>query len=563
VVAACGGEAPETGAPTGDFCEEVMASVDPWLAGARDGWSPPATGEGRYGGTAVLADRADFSGGLGSFGEVTDMSAQHQTFVNHMTLVRYDEQLEPEPYLAESWEISEDGTELTFRLRDDVHWHDGERTTAYDVAFTFERMKDPTSGYRNAPYWDLYLDPSEGMQVVDSFTISFRTERPVPEMLDAWRAAPIMPRHLLGDVPVESLAQHPYNSRCPVGNGPFVFREHRTGERWVFEANPAFPEALGGRPYLDRYVYRVIPEGTVRMAELLTGGIHVYPGVNPNEADDVVEAEDAELQVFDYRAVDFVAWNTRREPLADERVRRALTHALDRERVVEALLQGYGRVAYGSLPPFHWAFEPDHTGLEHDPERARELLEEAGWRDRDGDGVRENEAGDELSLTVRTNAESPLRVDLAQILQAELAEVGVEVDIAIDELGTVVAMVVNPESRDFDGLIIGFTQDFKIDDTTLFHSREVDAQYAFSGLRSVEVDALLDSLRVERDREVARGLFARYQDALVAEQPFTFVYFPHRLVGVSTSLNDAPMDVRGTLFAVRDWWLDPGAREAR
>jgi ABC-type transport system substrate-binding protein len=122
--------------------------------------------------------------------------------------------------------------------------------------------------------------------VVDPYTFRVRL-RPHAEFLDIWYQTPIMPRHILGDVPPEQLMQHPFGTSSPVGNGPFRFVRRVPGQEWVFEANPDFPEALGGRPYLDRIVYRNIPEMTTLLTELLTGRIDVYIGPNPNQADQI------------------------------------------------------------------------------------------------------------------------------------------------------------------------------------------------------------------------------------------------------------------------------------
>src|SRR5690606_7456460 len=156
--------------------------------------------------------------------------------------------LDLQPYLAESWDVSEDGTELTFHLREDVVWHDGERTDAHDVAFTYVTVTNPETAFPNAAFWDRYVRGPEGVEVVDDFTVTIRLE-PHAESLVARTTLGILPEHLLGDVEPASLAQHPFGTQCPVGNGPFVFTPHTPQERWVFDANPVFPEPLGGRPY--------------------------------------------------------------------------------------------------------------------------------------------------------------------------------------------------------------------------------------------------------------------------------------------------------------------------
>ena len=279
LVAACGGD--ETGSSaaaasvvagaagaTGEFCATARARVDEFMATYRA--EHPAPSDERYGGTLVIGTIGDMGDGMNALVSSDYTSSQHQSFVNLMTLIDYDERFQARPYLAESWEVSEDNTELTFHLRRDVLWHDGEPTDAHDVAFTYIRATDPLTAFPNAAFWTHYVKGEAGVEVVDDYTVTIRLE-PHSEFLDAWRTVGIMPQHLLADVPPEQLKQHPFGTQCPVGNGPFVFREHLPQDRWVFEANPAFPGSLGGRPYLDRYVLRVIPEQTTLLTELPHG----------------------------------------------------------------------------------------------------------------------------------------------------------------------------------------------------------------------------------------------------------------------------------------------------
>src|SRR5687767_1044702 len=194
----------------------------------------------------------------------------------YLPLIRYNEKLELEPLLAESWEMHGD-TAATFRLRRDVRWHDGQPTNAHDVAFTFERGRDPKTGYPNADYWVAW----KSVQVVDSFTVRFTFE-PQPEPLANLPWIPIMPAHLLADIPAAALRNAPFNEK-PVGNGPFRFVEHRANDRWVFEANREFPAALGGRPNVDRLVLRIIPDPTAQETELRTAKVQLITAVTANK----------------------------------------------------------------------------------------------------------------------------------------------------------------------------------------------------------------------------------------------------------------------------------------
>ncbi len=380
-LAGCGTEPPETSPVAGRaFCDSALARVEAFMATFPQDQRDPE----HDGGTAVAAAVMELNSGMNGFAPLETGAAQHQQFANLMTLIQYDENLEPVPYLAESWEVSPDFTELTFHLRDDVYWHDGVLTTAKDVAFTFIRDTDPATGFPNAGFFHYYLPGEEGVEVVDSFTVKFHLQRPHADFMDPWRTVAIMPEHLLGDVPPGELAQHPFGTICPVGNGPFRFVSHNPDDRWVFAANPAFPEGLGGRPHLDRYIFRVIPENSTLLAELLTGGIDVYISLLPEHAEQLRREPDVRVISFPHRVVLLAGWNTRNPKLSDPRVRRALTLATDRQRILDGVRHGHGVIANSTVPPTHWAYDPALAdSLPYNPEEARRLLEEAGWVDRD------------------------------------------------------------------------------------------------------------------------------------------------------------------------------------
>ena len=556
--AACGGDGTGSVASSDPFCAEVLPRVQAWVAQARE--TNPTPDDPRYGGTVVTASIGELPDGMNSAVSSDYSTNQHQRFVSLMTVIQYDENIEARPYLAESWEVSEDGTELTFRIRQDVFWHDGEQTDAHDVAFTYRTVTNPETAFPNAAFWTYYDRSPEGVEVLDDFTVRIRLQ-PHSEFLDAWTTLGILPEHLLGDVPVTELRQHPYGTQCPVGNGPFVFVSHAQQDRWVFEANPGFPQPLGGRPFVDRYVYRVIPEQTTLLTELLTENIDVYFAPRPDQAQRIIDAPNLELIDFTFRNYVFVGWNARRPQLADARVRRALTMGTNRAEIVQAILQGYGEVANSSVPPFHWAYDPSvAVASEYDPAGAAALLEEAGWVDRDGDGVRENAAGQRLSISVKYNQGNQQRQDVAEIMQSQLASIGVEITPQVVEWGTLLQQINTPDLRDFDGVVMGWVTEFKLDDTDLFHSGRIDEPYAWAGTRNAKLDRLLDTLAITVDREEALPLWAEYQRELALEQPYTFFYFPERLDGVNRRLRNVVMDQRGEWVSIRDWYIDPASR---
>jgi peptide/nickel transport system substrate-binding protein len=520
--------------------------------------TPPQRPADRFGGTAVVGGFQELRDGLNGLLGTHYRSVQHQHHVGLMTLLRRDRALGPEPWLAASWELSDDGTALRFTLRDDVAWHDGTPVTAADVAFTFFRASDPEVGAPRAELFEGYRPGESGVEILDDRNLTFRV-RPHVGVLDPWLTFPILPAHLLGAVPPQELRSHPFGLRCPVGNGPFAFVEHRQDDRWIFRANPAFPAALGGRPYLDRYVYRVVPDATTLLSEILTGGVDLYPRSSPEQAR-VMEA-DPEIEVLSTPGTSYVyvAWNSRRPQLADARVRRALGLAMDRPGILHGIREGRGRLAGTGVPPYHPAWvEPPTTALAHDPELARRLLDDAGWRMRGA--ARVDAAGRPLRIVLLHDAGSREQGDIALRIQAMLSGVGVTVDIRALELGTLLDRAESP-SRDFDALIMSTQPDFRLDDRMLFHSRHrEEGPYAWAGIQDPELDSLLDALAATDDPGVTAPLWARYQERVLELQPYTWLYFPDWLTGVRRRLRDVQVDVRGEWAGIQDWWIPAAER---
>ena len=557
-LAACGGENGAVTASNDPFCQQTLPAVEAWLTQARS--EHPVPDDPRYGGTAVAAGIGELSDGMNAAVSTDYYATQHQQFVHLMPLITYDADVNPQPWLAERWDVAEDGTWVTFHMRDDVYWHDGERTDADDVRFTYEVVTDPLTAFPNATFWNHYVKGPAGVEVIDDFTVRIHME-PHAEFLDPFWSVGILPEHLLSDVPRDELRLHPYGTQCPVGNGPFVFAAHDPQDRWVFEANPAFSPSLGGRPFVDRYVYRIIPEQTTLLTELLTENIDVYIRVAPDQAQSVLDNPNTRILSYTFRDYVSVNWNSRRPQLSDARVRRAITMGTNREEIVEALLQGYGQVANSSVPPFHWAHDPEAAlDLAYDPVAAGALLDEAGWVDRDGDGVRESADGTRLAFSIKYNDGNQRRQDIAEIMQSQLAEIGIEARPQVVEWVTLLSQINDPERRDFDGVVIGWVTEFRLDDTDLFHSDRIDQPYAWSGTQNPEIDRLLEEIGRTMDRDEAKELWAEYQKVLGEEQPYTFFFYPERLDGVNNRLQGVVMDARGEWVSVKDWYIDPASR---
>jgi peptide/nickel transport system substrate-binding protein len=507
---------------------------------------------------------------LQSMNAITSSESLARSFQRNvllMPLLRYDAELQPSPWLAESWDTvraTPDSLDLTFRLRSDVRWHDGRPTTAEDVKFTFERVVDPEAASSMGPAFARYRSSA---QVIDPWTIRFRL-RSHAEFLDGWTQLAIMPAHLLGSVPSAELARNPFGTDRPVGNGPFRFVRRTPGQEWVFEANPDFPAALGGRPLLDRLVYRVIPDQTALSTALLTGEVDVYLGVNPAQAEELRRGGRVRILAAPMPALTYVAWNGRLPMFDTPEERRALSMALDRKALAAAVLGPHGEVGRSVVTPAHWSFDAGDSGsvLPYSVQAARELLAGAGWADRDGDGVLEDSAGRPFRFSLAAPAGNQPRIDVTQIVQAQLRPLGIEVSPTVVEGRTLIEQLTGRKNgrgeveRGFEAVVMGWMDGFRKDDSPHFHSRNLDGPFQITSFSHPRVDALLDTLGLIVDREEARPLWREYQRLMAEHAPETVLYYPHRLSGVSPRLQGVEVDVRGDLESVSRWWISPQER---
>ena len=514
------------------------------LAACRESPAPGSATAPDTGGTAVVAltQNIDFANGLLS-GEI--YSQEINSTALFLPLLRYDEKLNLAPLLARSWQMSGD-TALVLQLRNDVHWHDGVKTSAHDVEFTYRYGSNPETAYPNSDYWVGW----NGVQVIDSFTVRFSIT-PQPEPLANLPWIPIMPRHLLASVKPAELRTAPFNQK-PVGNGPFRFVEYVPNQRWVFEANREYPLELGGRPLLSRLVFRIIPDQTAQESELITGSVDLITSVRPERIAELDAKPGIHRLEKPGRQFAFIGWNTRRPPLDDARVRRALTMAIDREKMVQVVARGVGRVAAGPVPPFHWSYDANIRPLPHAVDSARALLTAAGISDRNGDGIAELANGREFRVELKIAANNQLNTDIAELIRSDLAAAGVRVVTRPMEFNTMVSDVTSAD-RKFDAFILAWQSDFKLVLHDNFHSEAIDNPFQFAAYRNPEVDTLLDKLATTTSREVATPLWRRLQTVLRDEQPWTFLYYYSTVYAARDRLQGVDMDIRGAFINLPKW----------
>jgi peptide/nickel transport system substrate-binding protein len=513
----------------------------------------------RRGGSAVIAGYVEIRG-LSPFTSITDLNKALERYALFMPLVMLDSALTPVPWLAASWDtvsIGADSLLLSFRLRRDVFWQDGTPTTAQDVATTFRLAMDPRSAYVEAAALELFHPEPE---VVDSFTVRFRLRRH-PDYLEAFFLLPPLPAHVLGDVEPQALARHPFGTQ-PITNGPFRFVRGSSRE-WVFAANPDFPAALGGRPRLDRLVYRTIPEQTSLITEVLMERVDLALSIRPPQVAQLAESEAVRVLTFPVPNWIFIALNTELPQFRERDVRRAIAMAIDRQALVDGIMGGLNVTGRASVTPVHWAYDAERA-IRFDPDSARLLLDRAGWVAGDGDGVRENADGVPLRFRLKVWQGAGSYRDMAEAIQAQLARVGIVAQPEVVEFNTFLTHIQGRETpegrvRNFEAAIGNWTDNLlRKDDSQLLHSRNRGSPRQWTGFNSPRIDALLDAIAVTMDREAARPLWSAYQQELLDESPLVFLFYAQGINASLRRLQGIPDDdPRGPLATVQRWWLLP------
>jgi peptide/nickel transport system substrate-binding protein len=432
-------------------------------------------------------------------------------------LVKYDRNIRLVGDLAESWDMREDCREVTFHLRRGVKWHDGEELTADDVLFTYHTVIDPNVP---TPYGAIY-GPVESVQALDRYTVKVSYAEPFAPAIESWSMG-ILPKHLLEGTDV---ASEEFN-RKPVGTGPYVFKEWVTGQKIVLEA---FDRYFEGRPGIDTYVMRVIPDPATMFLELKFGGIDYMGLTYPQyklQAD--TELFRKYFQKFRYPSFGFtyMGYNLLDPRFADKGVRRALGHAINKEDIIKGVLLGYGRPCTGPFPPESWAYNPNVDDPTYDPDKARALFREAGWvPGEDGMLVKD---GEPFAFTLITNQGNEARLKAAQIIKENLKAVGVEMQIKALEWQAMLHQFI--DKKKFEAIIIGWSLSRDPDLYDIWHSSKTrEGEFNFISYKNEEVDRLLVEGRTTCDYERRKVIYQRIHAILAEEQPYTFLFVPDSL----------------------------------
>ncbi|PIU86070.1 MAG: peptide-binding protein [Deltaproteobacteria bacterium CG06_land_8_20_14_3_00_44_19] len=434
-------------------------------------------------------------------------------------LVKYDKDLNLVGDLAESWDISEDGLAITFHLRKGVRWHDGAPFTANDVMFGYKTIINPNT---RTAYAGDYLEVKDA-SVLDKYTFRVSYSKPFAPALGSWGNLVVLPEHLLKgkNINTSDLSRH------PIGTGPYKFKSWKTGEKIELVSNHDYFE---GRPYIDGYVYRIIPDPATTFLELKAGGIDRM-GLTPLQYERQTDTHKINEDFNKHKYLAFVytylAYNLTNPKFKDKRVRQAISYAIDKTEIINGILLGLGEIATGPYKSGTWQYNPNVKGYQYNPEKAKRLLAEAGWKDSNSDGALDKD-GVPFEFTIITNQGNAQRAQCAEIIQRRLMMVGIKVKIRIIEWAAFVNDFI--DKRNFEAVILGWTTGPEPDIYDIWHSSKTrPKELNFISYKNREVDELLLKGRHTFNREERKRSYFRIQEILAEDQPYTFLYIPYAL----------------------------------
>jgi peptide/nickel transport system substrate-binding protein len=463
-------------------------------------------------------------------------------------LTRFDENGMIVPDLAERWDVSDGGKTYLFQLRKDVRWHDRTPFTADDVVFTVKEMQ--RADFQGSPdVADLWRNVQ--VEQVSDYSVRFTLKDPYAPFLE-FASVGILPHHLYADTVGKAMTDSQYNLR-PIGTGPFRWNRTAT-DSITLEAHPDYH---GPVPHLAQLRFRFFPDYAGALAALEKGEVDAFANIDPQ---DVARLKSNEKLAV-YSAPDFLRYtvlfmNNTSPIFRDKSIRQAVAYAINRDRLIQTVLDGQGAPGKGPISPGSWAFDAKAKSYEYDPKKAESLLDSAGWQDGNADGIREKD-GQPLTFVILTN-DNRRRVKVGELIADDLRKVGFKSEIQV--LGWTDLLREYMATRTFQGVIAEqwlMTADPDI--YTLWHSSQAgNGGFNFSGLVNEKMDKLLEDGRRTMDRSARTQIYGEFQQLWEDESPALILYYPQFNWGVSRAVKDVKLsafiDSSSRFRHVSEWY---------
>ena len=508
---------------------------------------PAGTPAGKQGGSMVMATTADavtFHPYLRS----DTASGTYQGLVWGGSLVQYDPKtLESIPEAAKSWTVSEDKLTYTFTLRDDLFWSDGTPMTSTDYKWTFDQAIKPENKY---PYIS-NLQEIAAYEAPGPKTIVVKLKEPIVVGIETADAVVPLPKHVWEALDWSDPQKNPQILAPTVGSGPYLLKEWQKDTRAVFVANDRYYD---GRPLIDTVTYRIVPSSEIAYQMLKTGEVD-YATFTPDNYADAKKLPNVTVYEWWPAAATWIylGFNMRRDVLQDVQVRRALAYAIDRDAIAEHVLNGLARPTYSAFTPSSWVYNPDVPHYDFDPEKAKSMLDQAGWKPGPG-GVRQKD-GRPLKLRLVYGPNSNKTYErVATVAQQAWTDVGVDVEVVGMEWGTYLAQL-RSEPFDWDVNMGGWSSTIEPHWMNQIWREDSIPSLNAGAYVSKRVEELFNLGVREFDREKRKKIYQEIQSILSTDSPYVFLTFNMSYVGVNNRVGGIEPTSLGIAYNRERWFI--------
>ncbi len=481
---------------------------------------------------------------------------QQDGYVNSIvynSLLEQNNKGELENSLAKSFEINEDATEVKITLRDDVYWSDGEKFSADDVVFTFESLanKDYTGEYYNrvenivgaSEVKDGTKENIEGI-TVDNDTITIKFTQSFAPSKTLLGTTPILPKHIWSKTEVKNWENETELLNKPVGTGAFIVKDFKSGVGVYFERNEKYFKGVPKLKYIDMLVFNA----DTAPAELINKNIDIAEISNFNQ-DDIAQLKNAGIQITSYPTsnIQYMGMNNQNEILKIKEVRQAFAYAIDRQAIVDNLLEGHGLVINTPMVPTLWSYPDNLINYSKDLDKAKELLASAGLKDNDNDGFVEYN-GKKVSFTLVVPLGNKTRELTGPIIKSELEQIGIEIILDQKEFPAVMEQVV--EKREYDMYLMANTLDLDPDPKPNWYST---ASWNFVGYINPKTDELIDAGLKAATQDERKAIYNEFGKILNEDLPWLPLYAPDVMCAFQENITNYEPNTFAEFYNIENW----------
>jgi peptide/nickel transport system substrate-binding protein len=499
----------------------------------------------QQGGTLIDAMIGEPSGLISMLAGESASSAMSANIFNK--LLKYDKNLDLEGELAESWHISNAQKTITFTLKPNLKWADGKPLTSADVLFTWQAVIDEKNA---SPYASDYQLVKKA-EAPDARTFSVTYAQAYAPALDSWAGLQILPKHLLEG---KNLRTTEF-SRKPIGSSYYKLDGWRHGENLKFSRNPS---SVLGQAKIENLVTRIIPDNSAQFLELMADNIDSM-GLDPIKYSRIIPARpELQKKLALYKELGnsytYLGFNLKHKPFDDIRVRKAINYAIDKQEIIDGVYLGLGiNIASPYKPGTRWS-NASLTPYPYAPNKAKELLKEAGFADSDGDGILERD-GKAFSFEIITN-QNKEREKSAVLIQRRLKDIGIDVQIRAIEWASFISRFI--KTGDFDVVVLGWSLGLDPDQYSIWHSsQQAPGQFNFIGYNNATVDKLLEQGRLELNPDKRMKIYHEFSRVLLEDSPIVYLSAGYGLTAIHKRVKgiETPAPPAGIGYNSYDWYI--------